>query len=120
MFLEEIPLKFIHTILNIDLKCEKRMAFCISLELIKYRLQKYFIAVTCSALNLQHGSIDYNGAMQVGGRYAVSTVASFSCSRGFNLAGSSSRRCETSGTWTQTTPTCNQSKQQNIIINLYV
>ena len=50
------------------------------------------------------------------GRYPVGTVVSYSCNHGFLKSGPAVRRCQTTGTWTQATQRCDQSKQ--IIISL--
>ena len=85
------------------------------LEYYHIHIYEYFFVVTCAKLRLPSngGIISYNGAMQMDGRYPVGTVASFSCPRGTNRVGSSARKCDSSGTWTQTTPSCNLSNNNN-------
>ena len=71
-------------------------------------LAEYLFVVTCASLSLSNGGVSYNKS-PVNGRYPVDTRASFSCTRGYSLSGSSSRTCQTSGNWNQGIPTCNQS-----------
>ena len=76
--------------------------------------EQYFVTVTCSAVSLQNGGISYNQSV-VNGRYTVDTKATFSCSSGYSRAGSSSSTCQTSGNWSPQIPTCNQSKEFDLI-----
>ena len=73
---------------------------------------KYFPAVTCSALRLSNGRVSYNKS-PVGGSYPLDTMASFSCNGGYSRSGSSSRTCQTSGSWSSQTPRCNKSNAMN-------
>ena len=75
---------------------------------------KIFILVTCTGLSLSNGGVSYNRHAPSPARYPVDTVATFACDRGYSLSGSSSRSCQTSGSWNQSTPTCNQSKANKI------
>ncbi len=53
-----------------------------------------------------NGMISYSSPVE-GGSYVYGTVATFSCSPGFGLNGTSTRTCETEkGTFSGTTPYC--------------
>ena len=41
------------------------------------------------------------------GKYLEDTTAYFECYLGYSLNGSESRICQSSGNWSQQTPTCN-------------
>ena len=69
---------------------------------------RHFVVVTCSALTLSNGGVNYS-TNAVSQSYTVDTVASFSCNRGYSLSGSTSRTCQTSRLWTSELPTCSQS-----------
>ena len=49
--------------------------------------------------------------MSMNGQYPVETTASFTCDSGYKLKGPNSRSCQATGTWTQRTPDCEQSKE---------
>ena len=71
-------------------------------------LKQILIVVTCDPLqNLENGDINYNESLLTNGEYPVDTLASFMCNRGYDLSGSDSGTCQTSGDWDQQTPTCN-------------
>ncbi len=53
-----------------------------------------------------NGIVSYSSPVE-GGSYVYGTVATFSCSPGFSLDGTSTRTCETEqGTFSGTTPSC--------------
>ena len=80
--------------------------------------EEYFVVVICSALSLSNGGISYNQS-EVNGEYSVDTKATFSCNSGYKRAGSGSSTCQTSGNWSPQIPTCNQSKEFNILVHKY-
>ena len=56
----------------------------------------------------------YNGLFDF--RYPMDTTATFTCSEGYELVGSSTRTCNPSGDWTSSTPECREKgdhKYQN-------
>ena len=65
----------------------------------------------------QNGGVRYNRS-PVNGRYPVDTVAYLSCNYGYSRSGSSSRTCQTSGTWNLDTPTCNQSNEVTFVLSV--
>ena len=71
---------------------------------IKIKLTS-LIVVTCADLSLSNGRVSYNTG-SVNGGFPVDTVVSFHCNNGYSLSGSSSRTCQTSGNWDQSTSTC--------------
>ena len=50
------------------------------------------------------------------GHYPVGTTASHTCDYGYQISGTSSRTCQSSATWNQQAPTCNQSDGIFILI----
>ena len=70
-------------------------------------------AVTCSALSLTNGQVTYDESAVTSGEYPVGTVATFRCDHGYSSSGSTLSTCETSTSWDQETPTCNQSIRNN-------
>ena len=57
---------------------------------------------------------EYNGLFDF--RYPMDTVATFTCSEGYELVGSSTRTCNPSGDWSSSTPRCREKgdhKYQN-------
>ena len=70
-----------------------------------------FTLATCAQLNLDNGGVTYNESMVMTDEYPVDTLASFSCDRGYNLNGSATSTCQTSGEWDQDTPTCEQGNE---------
>ena len=69
--------------------------------------------MTCQALSLVNGQINYNEPAAINGDYPVGTVASFTCTDNYYLSGSESITCQTSGDWNQETSAC-KSKGRNI------
>ena len=69
---------------------------------------KYFHVVLCDGLSLSNGRVSYNQE-SVNGEYPVGTTASYTCNSGYNLKGPNPRTCQSSGTWTQGSPYCEQS-----------
>ena len=63
--------------------------------------------ITCAALNLTNGEVTYNLQPTMTGGYPIDTAASFMCSSGYDLSGSNSSICQTSGNWREEIPTCN-------------
>ena len=63
---------------------------------------------------MPNGRVNYNTAIVINEGYKVDTVATFSCNREYSLAGVSSRTCQTSGSWNEQSPTCNQSNKINL------
>ena len=52
------------------------------------------------------GQIDYSLVVQVNGEFLVGTVATFTCSGGFELVGDAVRECQSDSSWTNSHPTC--------------
>ena len=52
----------------------------------------YFVAVTCKALNIENGYVEYNNNA-INGRYVFHTVATYKCNSGYNRVGSLFRTC---------------------------
>ena len=64
-----------------------------------------------------NGMVSYSSPVE-NGSYVFGTVATFSCSPGFGLDGTSTRTCETEqGTFSGTTPSCIGEKI--IIVSVY-
>ena len=64
-------------------------------------------AVTCPSLSIpSDGQIGYSLAVQVNGEFLVGTVATFTCSGGFELVGDTVRECESDSSWTNIQPSC--------------
>ena len=78
-------------------------------------MYNFFTVVTCAALSLPNGQINYNKPAANNGGYPVDTTVSFTCNHGYRRTGSASRSCQTSGNWNQQTPSCIQSKRMNKI-----
>ena len=71
-----------------------------------------FYTVVCPFLRLENGKIDYNTTSLVyydNFGYSVNTMASFSCDTFYHREGNSSAICQSSGNWSEPTPTCNSS-----------
>ena len=86
--------------------------------MLSIKMKCTFFVVTCPALILQNGEVNYD-LSQVFEGYPVETVASFACNDGFMLSGSNTTTCQTSGVWSLETPVCTRSNE-NININLLV
>ena len=67
---------------------------------------KMTFLVRCPVLSLANGQVSYQYNMVEDGSPDVGSVASFTCNSGYSLHGDSSRTCQTSGSWSQQTPTC--------------
>ena len=67
-----------------------------------------FVVVICLEPIFPNGGVNYS-TEAVSGSYDVDTMATFLCTHGYSLSGSSSRTCQTSGNWEQPIPTCIQS-----------
>ena len=78
--------------------------------LLKFRKTNVLTVVSCAAMSLQHGSSLADRG------YPVDTTVRFECSRGYDLSGSASTTCETSGLWSQPTPTCSQGEINEIYV----
>ena len=71
-----------------------------------------FYTVVCPFLTLTNGKVDYNTSRMVyydNYGYSVNTMASFSCDTFYHREGNSSAICQSSGNWSEPTPTCNSS-----------
>ena len=75
-----------------------------------------FILVTCSSVSLANGAVSYNQSALTNGMYSLNTKASFTCSSGYKLVGSSSTTCQGQGSWNKDIPTCAKGivTQENI------
>ena len=71
------------------------------------------VLVICPTLNLENGKVDYHKSPVEGG-YPVDTIAVFTCKHGYYHNDSFLSFCQTSGHWTQETPTCIQSNENHI------
>ena len=70
-----------------------------------------FVA-TCPPLNsITDGSISYSRAVEGNGEYLSGSVATFSCSYGYELSEDTTRTCQDNHMWTGTDPSC-QSKDK--------
>ena len=79
-----------------------------TLRLVDLADKSILTIVTCEALGApDNGQITYSLPSVTNGEYPVDTVASFTCNDGYYRLGSGSRTCQTTGSWDQTTPTCN-------------
>ena len=63
-----------------------------------------FTAIECHSLTAPFNGIIVGGILP---SYIFGSVVEFSCSRGFELRGSSSVSCQEDGSWSSTTPLCN-------------
>ena len=68
-----------------------------------------FHPVSCRFLRLQNGEVSYNNVSSLDESFPVNTTASFSCNSHYRRDGPSSVTCQTSGNWTEETPTCTAS-----------
>ena len=66
----------------------------------------YLQIVTCEALSLVNGQIDYTESSLTNGEYPVDTVATFTCDFRYFLSGSESVTCQISGEWNAKTSIC--------------
>ena len=90
----------------------------IILKMTRYvtKCQKHLVVVTCTALSLENGELDYNKSSVTNGEYPVDTMAYFMCNYGYATSGAHSTVCQTSGTWDEETPICIHG---NKLINYY-
>ena len=78
------------------------------------------MTVLCPALTKpSNGHVAYSTS-PLTGAYAVDTVATFICTSGYKIQGSSSRTCKPSGNWNQQTPTCIRSKENNRLFGISI
>ena len=76
------------------------MCICTEIEI-------YFVEVTCSALEIpKNGQVSYDRDPTNEVQNPMDTTATFMCNPGFSLVGDFSTICQTSGSWSQQTPTC--------------
>ena len=57
---------------------------------------------------MENGQTNYNKSPVTNGEYPVDTTVSFTCNYGYMRTGSTSSTCQTSGNWTEQSPTCMQ------------
>ena len=85
---------------------------------IHFHVVLFYTEVICPLLRLEHGEIMYNKPFVITfGKlpwtfvtgYPVNTLASFSCDKDFRREGSSSAICQSSGNWSEQTPICTGS-----------
>ena len=85
-----------------------------------YILSFFYAEVGCPGLRrLENGRIDYNTSyftIEFLFLYRVNTLASFSCDEYYHREGSSSAICQSSGNWSEETPICAASNENE---NLY-
>ena len=62
--------------------------------------------VTCLALSLAHGNIQYTESLLENGGYPAGTMASFTCEENYFLVGSDSNVCKPVGTWNGFSASC--------------
>ena len=74
---------------------------------VRYRgVQLYYIfllstAVNCGALtNPANGKVSHTGGTTFG------QTATYSCNTGYNLVGGSTRKCQATGVWSGSAPSC--------------
>ena len=61
----------------------------------------HIFVVTCLALTLSNGAINYDEDPADDGRYLVTTIATFTCNDDYYLDGDLTATCESSGNWNQ-------------------
>ena len=79
----------------------------------------FYKEVSCPELRLENGRVDYNTSyftIEYDILYRVNTSASFSCDEYYHIEGSSSAICQSSGNWSEETPICAASNENE---NLY-
>ena len=72
----------------------------------------FLLAISCPFLSFENGEIQYSTSSLNEG-YPLNTVVTFSCDQHYNREGPSSVICQISGNWSQETPTCNASNENN-------
>ena len=73
-----------------------------------------FIVVVCLSLSpLTNGMISYSDLT-----LGVSGVATYSCGTGYALKGDITRTCQSNGTWSGSTPTCESESNMKIVIRI--
>ena len=77
-------------------------------------MENVLSVIYCAALSIENGRVKCTGSPLPDGGYPVDTTVHFECDRGNDLSGSASSTCETSGLWSQPTPTCNQGNTNKI------
>ncbi len=104
----------------LNLLCKIFMVFMAS-NLAIYTYIMLAAAVQCGDLStISDGSISYTPPCQVSpslpdGKRYVGTIATYSCSPGYQLVGGSVRACGPDGTWNETVPTCGMQ-----VYNFYI
>ena len=83
----------------------------------------YLLVVTCPALNLPNGLVEYNSSV-VNGPHPVDTEASLICNQGYYLGYykdgvNNVTTCEASGNWKQPLPMCYDSNETILQRHLY-
>ena len=61
----------------------------------------HIFIVTCSALTLSNGAINYDEDPADDGRYPMNTIATFTCNDEYYIDGNPTATCESSGNWNQ-------------------
>ena len=73
--------------------------------------------MSCPALSLSNGTVNYDRDRANNGQYPVNTTATFTCDDDYYPDGDESTTCESSGIWSQSIPTC---MSNDIKINVYI
>ena len=79
-------------------------------QVIEIKFFTIWYLVTCRFIPLGNGTVSYNipsGSPSP----LLDTVATFSCNTNYYRDGPSSAKCQTSGGWSQRTPTCRLSNK---------
>ena len=80
-----------------------------------------FSTVFCQALSRpSNGKLIEYSIDPLSGGYTVDTVATMDCNSGYRRQGFGSRTCQPSGSWSGQTPTCNRSKENEILCKLFL
>ena len=87
----------------------------IKVSILSHEVHNIAVIDCGNAPDILNGEVTFNGT-------TVGSTATYSCNTGFEIVGKSSRSCQTSGTWSGTTPTCGRkqpcifSQKQNAVI----
>ena len=70
-------------------------------------IQNHYIdIVACEALSIENGQVKCKETRLPSGEYPVDAQVHFECNRGYDLSGSDSSTCQSSGLWNNQPPTC--------------
>ena len=77
------------------------------------------LSASCGDPTPANGQSNVTKSPITSGYYSVGTIASFLCDSGYELDGSVSSTCHTSGSWNPSPPTCTQGNQTFLIFKCY-